>query len=62
MLNVNERDIYIIGGRNQGENNFSNLTICFDTFSSNIIENNVKLVKKLCFLESNFVNIPSDEE
>ena len=62
LLNVNEKDIYIIGGRNQGENNFSNLTFCFDTFTTNIIENNVKLVKKLCFLESNFVKIPSDKE
>jgi hypothetical protein len=61
LLNVNESEIYIIGGRNQGDNNFSNLTFCFDPFTGNITQNKVGLVKKLCFLESNFISIPENE-
>jgi hypothetical protein len=60
LLNVNETEIYIIGGRNQGDN-FSNFSYRFEPFTGNLSQNNMNLGKKLCFLESNFLKIPEDE-
>jgi len=60
LLNVNETEIYIIGGRNQGDN-FSNFSYRFEPFTGNLSQNNMNLGKKLCFLESNFLKIPEEE-
>ena len=60
LLNVNETEIYIIGGRSQGDN-FSNNSYRFEPFTKNLTQNNVNLGKKLCFLESNFLKIPEEE-